>query len=598
MTHEILDLKIQPGIFTDSSARGAEGRWKTGSRVRFNKGRPEPIGGWTVESPTAAFQGICRGMIDWKDNTGDPYLGIGTHLKFYTWQADALLDITPIRDSGTLGNDPFTMTNGSTSVTVADTAHGTIEGDFVTFGSASAAHGITIDGEYQVDSVTDSGNFVIIHSSAASSSGTGGGASVSFSYQITIGSPNVAAGLGWGSLTWGSSTWGTARSISAILGATRTWSIDTWGEDLVINAVNGGIYTWDTSAAGAATAISNAPATAKFILVSHQDRHLIAFGAHDGGANNPLNIAWTTAEDFTVWTAAESNTAGSKILNAGSTIVAAIHARDEILIFTDESLHTMRFSGPPFTFSFGDVAGKVGLVGAHAATILNDTVFFMGPKNFYFYDGRAQVLPSDVHDYIFDNIDVSQLDKTVAGTNQLFNEVWWLYADADGTNEVNRYVAFNVLTNEWHIGPLDRTFWRDRSALFERPFAASTDGYIYSHENGADDSDENGALSALNPSIESGDMDIRDGGKMTFVNMLVPDFTGVSGTVKLTLRAKKWPSDSSYVEKGPFTISDSTKKINTRFKGRQVSIKLASDAVGDDWRYGTLRVKMKALGEE
>ena len=588
------DILIAPGIYTINTARGAINRWKSGNKVRFWQGLPQKIGGW-AKSGSTTFLGKARGVVDWQSLAVQKIIGLGTHLKLYVKIGSTYSDITPLRESGTLGTDPFAMTNTSTTVTVTDTSHGNLVGDYVHFAGASAAAGITVDGEYTVVTVPNDNSYTITHSSAATSTTSGGGAAVTYQYEIHIGAVDSIAGTGWGAGGWGESTWGTARSVSDFLALARIWSLDTWGEDLIACPRNGGIYRWDTSTGVGtrAAVISGAPTTARAVFVSTENRHLVALGAHDGSADDPLLIRWCSSEDYTTWTATATNTAGDKRLDSGNEIYCGVKTAKEHLIYTDAALYIMSFDGPPYTFGFSYVGPNGGLAGPNAAKEMDGKVYWMGKGNFYVYDGTIRVLPCEVLNHVFDDINTVQYAKVFSGSNREFSEIWWLYCTAAAT-ECDVYVIYNTVENHWSVGTLARTVFVGDSDTFSTPYAAGTDGYIYDHEFGVDD-DANGAMSV---SLASGDIDIGDGEYMMQVTRAVPDFVTLTGSVSMTLNGKEYPGSSETVSSEAQTITSTTKYVNPRVRARQISISLSSSAVSDNWRMGTIRLNLVAHGKK
>lgn len=588
------DLNILPGLYTINTDRGAVGRWKDGNHVRFWHGLPQKIGGWTISVGSNTFSGKARAAIDWQSLAVEKIIGLGTNLKLYAWIGATFSDITPLRDSGTLGADPFAMVNTSTTVTVSDVAHGNLAGDYVHYSGATAAGGITIDGEYTVVTVPNADSYTITHSAAATSTVSGGGAAVAYKYEIHVGAADSVVGLGYGAGTYGSSTYGTPRLVSNFLSMARIWSLDNWGEDLIACPRGGGIYAWDTSVGiGSRSAvISGAPTTAKAILVSSENRHLIALGAHDGSADDPLLIRWCDSEDYTAWTASVTNTAGDKRLDSGNEIYCGIKTTKETLIFTDAALYTMSFDGPPYTFGFNYIGQTGGLASPNAAKELDGRVPWMGNGNFYIYDGSIKVLPCDVLNHVFDDINWVQRAKIFAGANRKYGEVWWLYCTATAT-ECDVYVIYNMIENHWSYGTLSRTLIIGDSDTFENPYAAGTDGNFYDHESGADDN-----ISALVSTLESGDVDIGEGEYLMQVRKVVPDFVSLTGSVSLTLNGKKYPGSSETLASTAQTITSTTKFVNPRLRARQVSVSLSTSAIGDDWRMGTLRLDIKPHGKK
>lgn len=588
------DLNIAPGLYTINTDRGAKGRWKDGNHIRFWQGLPQKIGGWLQVASNIVFSGKARGVVDWQSLAVEKIIGLGTHLKLYVSIGQTITDITPLRESGTLGADPFSMTDTSTTVTVTDVSHGNLVGDYVHFSGAAAAGGITVDGEYTVVTIPNDNSYTITHSAAATSTTTGGGAAVAYQYEIHVGAENAVLGLGWGAGTWGASTWGTSRAVSNFLAMARIWSLDNWGEDLIACPRGGGLYVWDTSVGigSRAAVISGAPSTAKAIFVSTENRHLVALGAHDGSADDPLLVRWCSSEDYTAWTASATNTAGDKRLDSGNEIYCGVKTSKEMLLFTDAALYSMTFDGPPYTFGFDYLGPNGGLAGPNAAKELDGKVFWMGNKNFFVYDGTIHILPCDVLNHVFDDINWTQRSKVFAGANRQYGELWWLYCTAAAT-ECDVYVIYNAVENQWSYGTLARTLIVGDSDTFSTPYAAGTDGYLYDHESGTDDN-----TSALSTSLESGDVDIGEGEYMMQVKKVLPDFVTLTGSVSLVLNAKEYPGSSETLSSDTQTITSSTTYANPRVRGRQVSVSLASSALSDHWRMGTLRLDLKAHGKK
>lgn len=565
----LVPIELPPGLYTEDSDRAARGRWKAGNRVRFYKGKPESIGGWS-KATSAAWLGQCRGLRDFQALSGLQYVGIGTHLKLYIAAGDALSDITPIRASSTIDADPFATTDASADVVVTDTAHGALLGDFVTFAGATAVGGITIDGEYQIQAVADANTYTITHSAAATSTASGGGAAVTAAYQIAVGGESGTLGLGWGVGPWGGSTWGTARSSSNIYLSPRTWSLDLWGEDLLANPRGGGVYVWDTSGgtSARATLITNAPATAQAIVVSPTSRHLLALGAYDGSNNDPLLIRWCAQEDYTTWTPSDTNDAGERRIDGGNAILAGVRTNKEILVLTDETAHVVRFVGPPHTFG-AQPLGKAGLRGPKGVVEEAGVAYWFGNEDFLMYaGGRPQPIPCDVRKSVFDDLNETQRDKCHAGVNRTFNEIWWFYCSAS-SQEIDRAVAYNHVERHWSLHELERTAWLDKSEVFRSPYAAGPDGYLYGHESGIT---ADGA--AVDAYVESGDMELGEGAQIMRLSGFIPDFKRLTGAVDISVKARLYPAGAQIV-KGPKEITSAKKFVKLRARGRQMAVRLA-----------------------
>jgi hypothetical protein len=546
-------LQFRPGVNKENTSYSNEGGWSDSDKIRFRFGFPEKIGGWTRQSDYS-FLAPCRALHSYVTLQGSLLMAVGTRFKFYINEGGFYYDITPIRATTAAGDVTFGATNGSSTIDVADTGHGAVTGDFVTFsGAASLGGQITADvlnQEYQI-TVVDENNYTIEARTVstiasitengvlnptlvtADGSDTGnGGASVVGTYQINSGLGLVVTGTGWGSGVWGRGTWGSSSTLSTVNNV-RLWGIDNFGEDLLFNARDGGIYYWDTSASDynvdRAVALADLPGAdpgtptiAKQVIVSDTDRHIIAFGCdaqNNVGVQDPLLIRFSSQESLTEWDAEVTNTAGDLRVGSGSEIIVAVETRNQVLVFTDVSLHSMQFLGPPFTFGLAQVADNITIAGPSAVTAVDDKVFWMGQGDFYVYTGQTQKLPCPVRAYIFDNINEGQIELTVCALNSTFSEVWWFYPSA-GSNENDRYVIYNYVENTWAVGTLTRTAWHDRG-LFNAPIAASTDGYLYNHESGQNDGSTN-PPSAITSYIESSQISIGEGNNFVFLTKLIP----------------------------------------------------------------------------
>jgi len=632
-------LQFRPGVNKENTSYSNEGGWSDSDKIRFRFGFPEKIGGWTRQSDYS-FLAPCRALHSYVTLQGSLLMAVGTRFKFYINEGGFYYDITPIRATTAAGDVTFGATNGSSTIDVADTNHGSATGDFVTFsGAASLGGQITADvlnQEYQIHvvdennytieartvstiaSITDNGVLNPTPVTADGSDTGNGGASVVGTYQINSGLGVVVTGTGWGSGVWGRGTWGSSSTLSTVNNV-RLWGIDNFGEDLLFNARDGGIYYWDTSASDynvdRAVALADLPGAdpgtptiAKQVIVSDQDRHTIVFGCdaqNNVGVQDPLLIRFSSQESLTEWDAEVTNTAGDLRVGSGSEIIVAVETRNQILVFTDISLHSMQFLGPPFTFGLAQVAENITIAGPSAVTAVDDKVFWMGVGDFYVYTGQTQKLPCPVRAYIFDDINVGQIELTVCALNSTFSEVWWFYPSA-GSSENDRYVIYNYVENTWAIGALTRTAWHDRG-LFNAPIAASTDGYLYNHESGQNDGSTN-PPSAITSYIESSQISIGEGNNFVFLSKLIPDLTfensiSTAPTVDFTLQARNFPggaylqTDTSGVTQSATTpVEQFTEQTWIRLRGRSFAVKVESDTTDTQWRLGTPRVEIRPDG--
>jgi hypothetical protein len=627
-------LQFRPGINREVTDYTNENGWRDCDKVRFTKGFPEKIGGWS-KIGILSYLGTPRSLHFWQSLTGDRFLGLGTGSKYYIEEGLFYYDITPIRSTTTAGDVTFSATDGSPALLVSDTAHGANAGDFVTFSGASSLGGnITADilnQEYQVVSVVDSDSYQIQAREAntdiasitvdgvltptlvnANSSDTGdGGASVVGAYQINSGLDTALYGTGWGAGFWGRETWGSAADINTPTSDLRIWSQDNFGEDLIINPRNSGIFYWNRSDSNPiyqrAIPLSDlpnssaAPTVAKSILVSDRDRHVLAFGCDseaNPGVQDPLLIRFSDQENPADWTSTVTNTAGELRIGSGSEIVGVFETRQQVLVFTDSSLHAMQFIGPPFTFGINMISENTTLQGPNAGVAVDDTVFWMGRTEFYMYNGSVQRIPCMVRSFVFDDFNNLQGQKVSAGLNSAHSEVWWFYPSANSQNN-NRYVVYNYAENLWHFGSLSRSAWLDRGAL-ENPIAAGLDGYLYEHETGFDDG-STVPPSPIESYIESSPIDLGDGEQFSLIRRMFPDVSFRNSTnpdpeVDVTLSVSN-QTGGSYLRSTTATFVDNDRQqLDFRLRGRQMSIKVSGNQINSTWRLGSPRVDLRPDG--
>lgn len=617
-------LQFRPGINRETTSYTNEGGWYDCDKIRFRYGVPEKIGGWFPISGNT-FLGTCRALHPWVALDGTQFMGVGTNLKYYIEEGGSLNDITPIRLTTSAGDATFAATNGSAVITVTETGHGAVQNDFVTFTDAVSLGGTitaeVLNQEYQITDIVNANSYKFTATAAANGSdtGNGGGATVA-AYQIHVGLDTSVAGSGWGAGTWGRLTWGSASSLIAAGAQLRLWSHDNFGEDLLMNDRDGGIYYWDRSDSSSsfvrAIALSDessdtgTPTLAKQVLVSDVDKHVIVFGCDpqtDIGTQDPLLIRFSDQESLTTWTATSTNTAGSLRVGSGSEIVCAVETKQQVIVFTDKSVHAMQFLGPPYTFGIRQISGNTTIVGPNSAKAIDDTVFWMGDREFYVYDGGVKKLPCTVKSYVFNDFNASQGLKVFAALNSSYGEVWWFYCSAS-SSEIDKYVIFNYEESVWTYGNLSRTAWVDRGIL-TFPIASGGNTLFY-QEFGLDDGSTtpNSAISAY---IESSQLDVGDGDRFVYVSKLIPDITfdGSTSTnpaVTFTLQTRNNPggaylqTDSNAVtqsEAGTSTVVEQfTQEVDVRLRGRSFAIKVSNSDAQNQWRLGTPRVEVRTDG--
>jgi hypothetical protein len=443
---------------------------------------------------------------------------------------------------------------------------------------------------------------------ADSSDSGDGGAAVVGAYQINTGLDTTIIGNGWGAGTWGRGTWGSGADISTAGEQLRIWSHDNFGEDLLFNVRNGGIFYWDKSAGTTARGVvlsslvgaDTTPTIAKQVMVSDRDRHILAFGCdpeNDIGTQDPLLIRFSSQESLTDWAATATNTAGDLRLGSGSEIVTAVETRQQILVFTDTSLYAMQYLGPPFTFGVQLISENITMGGPLTAMAVDDQVFWMGLSEFYVYNGAVQRLPCTVRDYVFDDMNLGQMEKVTAALNTENSEVWWFYPSAAST-ENDRYVIYNYMEQAWYYGTLARTAWIDRG-IEDFPIAAAPDHFLYNHEFGFDDGSTSPA-SAISAFVTSSPLDLGDGQQFTFVRRLLPDVgfrnsSAPAPSVDITTQVRN-STNASFLATTTSEITPDTEQVHLRLRGRQFSIAVESDETGVAWRLGSLRYDLQPDG--
>src|SRR5210317_437922 len=640
-------LNFKPGFNKMVTDSGAESQWVDGDFVRFRYGLPEKIGGWnqlTIQYKT--LPGVARAQHAWTSLEGEKYTAIGTSQGLFLYYGEDFYDITPL-DTAITGAD-FDASTCSPTVTVNKTSHGLEDGRYVTItsvtvptGSGYATTDFT-DNNFEITNVTtNTFDITMPSNSASTTSGTG---SATIDPYVVVGPTFQTANFGWGTSYWGDSTWGTERGTTSVILDPGLWSLDNFGQILIATIHNGKTFTWDAGATDArtirATVMSGAPTASRLTQVSDRDRHVFHFGTEttigDSTTQDPMFIRFSNQEDFNTYTPTATNTAGTFRLDKGNEIIGAVSGKDYTLVLTDSSAYVIQYVGPPFTFSVRQVGTNCGLIGQNALSYSNGIVFWMSDEGgFFMFDGTVKAIPCLVEDFVFTtaggnlgiNYNSSQL--VYCEHNTLYNEINWFYP-ASGSEQVNRCVVYNYAENVWTTSSLDRSSYIDQG-VYDLPYAtdynkSATPNFpiqgitakygastYYAHETGTDQVNSSGTTS-IDAYIQSGDFDISarmrmmgkatgtvdlrgDGEFIMSMKRFIPDFKLLTGNSKVTLLLNNYPSDTaSSSPLGPFTITSSTDKVDTRARGRLLAIKIENDAIGETWRYGTLRVDIKPDG--
>ena len=623
-------VEFQPGINKEETDYASSGGWVDGNLIRFRKGRAEKMGGW-YKRGGQTFLGTARALHSWISLAATRYLGVGTTVKYYIEDGDVYYDITPIRKTST-NSITFAATNGSSTITVTDSNHGAVNNDFVTLSGAASLGGLVtaavLNQEYEIDLVTGTNTYTITAKdtsgttvTANSSDSGNGGSGVDGSYQINVGLDTYVQGTGWGVGTWGSSTWGSASSVSAI-NQLRLWTHDNFGENLIICPRGAGIFRWLENGGTGVRAVllsgvsgaNLVPTVGLQVITSETDRHLIVLGA-DPISNNartgvidPMLVAFSNSEEDLQFEPLTTNSAGSVRLSSGSFIVGGMKSRQEVLIWTDTSLYSMNFIGPPLTFAVNLINEGAGMVGPKAAVNAPNGVYYASKTGFYFYNGSVQKLPCTVQEYVFEDLDLDQAFKCHMGLNSEFSEMWFFYPSlTDNTGEVSRYIIYNYEENTWSIGSLIRYAWLD-AGIEDQPIASGIDNslnLLFDQETGFDDYTQ----PMSNVFIESADLDVADGENFAFVKRIIPDIAFIkelgatnSPAMNIVLKRRDFPGQALTTDSTTQVTESST--INSlRSRARQVVLRFESDddgasgnQLGYKWRIGSTRLDLQQSG--
>jgi hypothetical protein len=623
-------LQFKPGINRDQTNYSNEGGWYECDKIRFRSGYPEKIGGWLKATPEFML-GVCRQMFGWITSYQDNFLACGTNKKVYIEVGGYFYDITPLRNAvptltSPTTNNCITTTNGSSSVLIVAVGSGAEVGNYIDISGATAVGGIsaaTLNATHEVATVVNANAFTFVVGTNATSTATGGGTAINLSFEISVGNPIQTLGYGWGTSTWGIVGWG-LNSPDPVFLPQQDWWFDQFDNDLVMNIRNGAIYYWsrgtastpDTALATRAVLLSSlggaadVPNKAMQTLVSQNDKHLLAFGCqpYAGGATDfdPLLIRWATQDNPAIWTPLVTNSAGFIRVSRGSEIVRAIPTKQEILVFTEATLNSLQFTGTTDVFALQEIGDNLSIIGPRAVTIVNNMAFWMGKDKFYVYSGRVETLPCSLRNFVFTDINYNQANQIICGTNEGWNEVWWMYPSAN-SNVNNRYIIFNHLERVWYYGNIERNAWLD-SPLRDYPQASYTDAalersYLLNHEDGTND--DGVALAAY---IQSSDFDIAEGDQFMLTRRIIPDinFAGSSAAnpeANFVIRPRNFPggayqSNASNTQRViQTTVNQFTDQVFLRARARQVALKIESTGLDTQWQLGSPRLDMRPDGK-
>lgn len=505
----------------------------------------------------------------------------------------------------------FATDSGSLTVTVTLPDYTYNVGETFSVLVATTVGGITLYGNYVVQSLVDANNFTIIGTNPATSSDTGtlngGNVHLIFSY----GYGTIPGGTGYGVGAYGSGGYGTGNPVSPASGTWITandWTLDNWGEILIACAdqtLTPGdtpfqpLYQWEESATGA-TIIAAAPPVNDGAFVAMPQRQIVAWGSTQTGIQDPLLVRWCDVNNFDQWIALPTNQAGSYRIPRGSRIVGGLQGPQQAILWTDIDAWSMQYIGPPYVYSFNEIGSGCGMIARKAAAFMNGIGYWMGPSQFFTLNSAGvQPLFCTVWDEVFQNLhpDTANLYKIRAAVNSLFGEITWYYPSANGNGENDSYVKYTAPLNIWDYGTLARTAWVDQSVLGPPIGADPVTGLLYQHET-SNDAD----LQAMQPYFQSGYFTLSEGDLQTFIDLIWPDMKwgklsqSQTATVQISFYVAGYPGDTPTIY-GPYSVTQATQYFNTRLRGRLVSIRISSSDLGSFWRIGAIRYRYAADGK-
>ena len=636
----LIDYKFKPGIDKQDTSVGAQQRWVDSNNVRFRYGLPEKVSGW-ASLVTNTIVGVARREFAFVDISGNRYVAIGTDKFLLIYFEGQLYDITPLKT--TLAAATIATTNASAVCNITTgTNHNLAVGDIVLLDNVTLPGGtgyVDADFEdklFQVTGIISATEFTITQSTNATATVSTGG-SIDIKPYEPVGPAEQTYGYGWGTDTWSSGAWGEAASASNVSLEPGLWSLSNYGEVLVATIANGKTFTWNAGDAARLTTrastttsgfeTTNNPTATRITLVSPTTRHLIHLGTEttigDSTTQDDMFIRFSDQENINLYTPTAVNTAGSQRLQDGTKIIGSLKAKENILVWTDNALYTMKFVGSPFTFGFEQVGTNCGLIGKNAAVEIDGMAFWMSSNGFFMFDGTVKSMPCSVEDYVYDQIDTTKGQQIYAGIDNLHTEVIWYYTTTDSDYN-NQYVVYNYGESSnyqmpvWYTGDEARTTWID-ATIYPNPIATKFNStetgtfpvivgesglgqtVLFEHHVGTDQVNPDGSTTTVTSFIKSYDFDLNiqgtNGEVFLAMRRFVPDFKDLQGNAKVTLAVKRYPQDSETVTNlSPFTITSSTEKKDTRARGRFCNIKIENQEVSETWRFGTLRLDLQPDG--
>jgi hypothetical protein len=622
-------ITLRPGLDRDQTTTSGKGGWYECDKIRFLSGFPQKLGGW-VNIYSQPVLGVCRQIFNYVTSRASNLVFYGTNKKVYVDFGSRLYDITPLRTTygpPVTNNCLATGGFGSSVITVSILNHGVDNGDYVEFLGATSIGGIpatVLNGtSFEAFNVTPDTFQVDVGTPATTFVAAGGGVNITVKCFLPTGAATTTQLIGWGTGTWGTGAWGTASASVDAIDLQRDWFFDNFGDDVVMNYRKGPIYYWSESNGftnNPAQLLSSLPGAqsvpflAMQTLVSQADKHLLAFGTTPflGSVSDydPLLIRWASQDNPEFWTEGSDiitpgglpSSAGSLRINGGSQIVRALATRQEILVWTEGALYSLKYLGTTDVFGLEPLATDISIMGVRAVTSVNDIVYWMGKNRFYVYSGRVETLPCTLRNHVFRNFNYEQFDQVVAGVNELYSEVWWFYPTANSTTN-DAYVVYNYLEKVWYYGTMNRTAWLD-SPLKDYPMGADPiTQKIYYHENSCD---ADGL--PITSYIISNDVDLDDGNRLVLTRRVIPDVSFEGSTannprVNMSFKARNFPG-ASYEDTGSppvtrgstFPVEQYTDQVFMRARARQMALEIRSTDLGVQWQLGVPRIDSRPDG--
>jgi len=592
---EELTIDPPPGVVKTDSKRVLEGRWVDTINCRFVAKRPQKIGGW-IKAFVTATVGVPRTLHAWRDRAFNAFLAAGTYIKLYVYDQNLVQnDITPYRSQGTFANNPLTTGAGSNIITVHHVGHGLSSGDLIYIAGSNAVGGITPNiNAVPVATVIDADNYTYLFTSPAVSGATGGGAAVTFKYEIPVGTELGAYGYGWGIGGWGLGTWGTARSSSTVQIEPRVWSLDHFGVLLIASYNGGSIYQFDPTQAQPwprAVLVSSDPGLPTNVraLFVTPERFIMALCEN-------MQVFWPSQGTIDIWTPTALNTANIRTLTEGTKLVAGRSLAEFVsLIWTDAAVYRFQYTGATYVYSSSMIAKHCGLVSPNGAVTAGGVAYWIGQDNLWLYNGAVTPIPNveDIRKWLFDQISINMGYQCTAIYNPRKDEIWF-FVTIEGQDSPTLGLIYSIVEQCW--APL---YWgRSGGTNFTQgdtsPYMGDESGFIYQHEEGLD---ADGV--ALPYSMTLSPYGTTKGGKSNFqIEYVVNDFFDQIGDITQTFTSYDRLNDSTILESQTDTIPPiDTGTADCRISGRYISFMVGGSSLGCYVRLGLPVAFIRRIGE-